>query len=107
MKIKTVNVVRNEIDIELPLFWKHPIDETYLGVLDENTVVSMTFGSYRHVTHCELWLKTGEIEKANAEWTRIDEAMFLTAHKKMLSSLSLQPVLIHKTINQDDLNDVL
>jgi hypothetical protein len=105
MKIKVTEVIKNEIDIELPLFWKHPTEETYLGVIDEKNVIDFDMSSttYKRVTHCEIWLKANDIEKANEIWIAISEEMFLDAHQKAIQSLSLVPIIEirnHKLVNQ-------
>lgn len=109
LTIKTTISEERTVNIETPIFWKEPQSKNskitdYLGVIDtDNCIGFYNSGSgYVSLTHCKAEIKGNDIRKASLIWERISEEEFLTAHKNMLNSLSLEPQLT----NVDDLKDV-
>lgn len=95
MKIKVTKKTDQEIDIELPAFWGSEDHETFIGVINENTVIKINKReSYKCIQSCKSWLMSDDIATAYRDWISISETEFLEVHESFLQSLSLMPKMI-------------
>lgn len=97
MQTLTVSVEKKEtqeVEITVPCFFRSQDEKDYIGVLDENTVVHIyDSGTYKSLTHSELWIKKHEVTKAWFEYHSCTEAEFLTKYDEVIESISLHPKL--------------
>ena len=99
MQIETTQTAKQVIDFPIPSFWKDggAFGVNLLGFPDEETCISLYYSESRvNVANTELKHCHNDAAKAFAQWEQITEEVFLTAHEKALSRLSLAPVLIEK-----------
>lgn len=106
MIIKTKQTTEHEIEIAIPFFRKRVEN----GMTE---LISMLTEGYVHecyeseksqyVAAKPLWIKEGDIVRAYQQWEEIGEDEFLATYRKILNSLSLDPVL---TEQRDDLKDI-
>lgn len=106
MELKIKKEVEETVNIELPVFFKCPNEQTYLGAINESTVIKFTtLNSLCIYTNCILRLYSPEVIEAVKNWNAITEDSFMDIHEDFLRLQSLKPVLI--TPDPDDLKDIL
>jgi len=95
MELTVKKEIEETINITLPIFFKHPREQKYLGVLSEEQAISFsTTKGYSSYGNGDLWLFKSNIREAISSWNKISEGDFIEIHEDFLKLQSLLPVLI-------------
>lgn len=95
MQIKIKQQTEKTIDLELPAFFGSEDHETFIGVINEDTVIKIqNRKNYKVIQNCSTWLMSDDIATAYRDWISISETEFLEVHESFLQSLSLMPKMI-------------
>lgn len=99
MKIKTKVTSEKELVVALPFFRKKLKFKgrvvQYIAVLPDETCICLTVIEEQTTTfHGKAQDRAEAIKEAFLKWETIEEEEFLTAHKNLLKSLSLEPVVV-------------
>lgn len=106
MKITTKQTTAHEVDIAIPFFRiriEYGMTELFAMLTEGYVHECHETNDTQSVSVRPKWLKEAEIVKAYQEWKEINEDEFLATYRRILNSLSLDPVL---TEQKDDLKDI-
>lgn len=110
MILKTKQTTEHEVEISIPFFRKHTEHGTteYISMMSEGYVHSVSESQQTIFASVQpLWIKEVDIIKAYNEWEPVTEKEFLEEYKRVLSSLSLEPIVsCIPAANPDDLKDI-
>jgi hypothetical protein len=97
MKLIVKETTQTEVELPIPVFFRNYDETEYIGVLDENTVVTIIDQKgYTSIQNCEMWLKKNDIAKAwnsGKEWQGCREFEFLEKYDQVVEKMSLHPIL--------------
>lgn len=90
---KKIEATEN-IDLPVPCFFRDKLESYYIGLLDNNTVVTI----YRSddllmIQNSKLYMKGDELIRAYQTFTHCGETEFLEAYADVEHKMSLNPIL--------------
>ena len=98
LEIKKTEVTEQEVDLPVPCFFRNKAETTYVGLLDEFTVVEMVADEYENSIrnfNNKTW-KTGidRVKFAYNEYVSCTETEFLDKYSEVERAMSLHPILV-------------
>lgn len=94
MLIQITKKQTSQVEIPVPCFFKNKDEDTYLGVLDEKTVVRIfKIGDHAIIINTTSDLCPEYIRDAYESFHSCTESEFLTAYDETIESISLHPKL--------------
>lgn len=95
MKLKTRQTTETEIEIPVPSFYKSKSSNDYIGILDEQTIISFYIApDFSLIKNGKPLVLDNELVSAFLNYDKIDELEFCTKHIEILESFSLEPKLV-------------
>ena len=97
MELKVKKEVEETVNIDLPVFFKAKNEQRYIGILNEDQVISFSQSKgLANYSNGDLWLFKSNIKEAINEWEPITEEQFLLIHQDFLNMQSLSPQLVNE-----------
>ena len=95
MTITLKKEVEETIEIPVPCFLVSKDEKSWIGLLDENTVVEIYVSNgYKSIVNSELWIKQNSLNNAWKEFHSCTETAFFKKYDQVVESMSLHPILV-------------
>ena len=92
--IETTVQETKTVDLIIPCFFRDLKEQDYIGLLDEDTVVTIYRNSdLLQIQNSKLWLKKNDLVNAYHNFTSCTETEFFDAYADVEQKMSLHPIL--------------
>lgn len=82
------------VDLPVPCFFRDKAEREYIGLLDNDTVVTIFRGTdMLMIQNSKLWLKVDDLAKAYQRFHSCTETEFMEAYADVEQKMSLNPIL--------------